>query len=631
MALQFDIAGAQIDGARDYQEDAFLISRLTDAEDHSSALIIVADGMGGHAAGNVASNMAVQAFNKFVTSQYPSDNVPSVLYDAVLKANASIAETIRETPALEGMGCTMVAALIENDKLWWASVGDSHLYLLRDKELTKHNANHSYGGFLDRMAAAGTPIEPEPGLSRNMLMSAVTGEDITEVDCPSQPLTLRHGDRLILSSDGLDTLSSGKIIQYCEWSEKPRECGEALLKAVEEAAMPRQDNATVIVVDVTDPVVAAQESAKTPEILELTTDDDEDQTVPQPVVRETAAPQPPPPPPIVEPVTERERSGARTAVAAIALLVVAGGGYLAWQQLSTPEVHAPVVIDRPVELAPELPAPEPIEPVVEEPPLVVEAEPVEPPAEPEPIAEPAETTPVTFRDPLRSGGQGPEMVWIPAGKFTMGSGRTAEERPPREVSVARFAISQYEITFTEYDRFARATGRRIPDSAGMNRNTHPVIQVTWDDAAQYAEWLSRETGHNYRLPSEAEWEYAAGAGRETTYWWGFELLPGKAHCFGCESGLDPRSPTSVGQFEPNPFGLYDMYGNVAEWVQDCWNRNYAGAPTDARPWTEGDCSYRVVRGGSYGSPPPSIRTARRDRFRADNTYDSIGIRVVREE
>jgi PPM family protein phosphatase len=353
MALQFDIAGAQIDGARDYQEDAFLISRLTDADGNQAALVIVADGMGGHAAGNVASNMAVQAFNKYVTGNYPADDLPGVLHTAVLKANGSIAETIRETPALEGMGCTMVAVLVEDHKLWWASVGDSHLYLLRDKELTKQNADHSYGGFLDRMAAAGNPIEPEAGLSRNMLMSAITGEDITEIDCPEQPLELRHGDRIILCSDGLDTLSSGKIIQYCEWSEKARECGEALLNAVEEAAMPRQDNATVVVLDAMDPAALAAETEQQAPVLELTTADDEDQTAPQPVA-------PAPPAQAREPAIQRDwsgiKSGLMAAFAIILVLAVAGGGYLLWQQLSghDPDAIEPVATEESFEVPPEL-------------------------------------------------------------------------------------------------------------------------------------------------------------------------------------------------------------------------------------------------------------------------------------
>src|SRR3990172_7167948 len=160
MVLQFELAGSQIDGAREYQEDAFLITHLTNADGNPSALVIVADGMGGHAAGNVASNMAVQAFNKQVSANYPSGNPADILHECVLKANASIRETVKETPALAGMGCTMVAAILEGNKLWWASVGDSHLYLLRDKELIKKNADHSYGGYLDLIAGGGTPAKP---------------------------------------------------------------------------------------------------------------------------------------------------------------------------------------------------------------------------------------------------------------------------------------------------------------------------------------------------------------------------------------------------------------------------------------------------------------------------------------
>ena len=103
-----------------------------------------------------------------------------------------------------------------------------------------------------------------------------------------------------------------------------------------------------------------------------------------------------------------------------------------------------------------------------------------------------------------------------------------------------------------------------------------------------------------------------------------------AHCFGCGSGLDPRKPTKVGSFKPNPFNLYDTAGNVAEWVQDCWHENYEGAPTDGIVWEGGDCAYRVVRGGSFSSPPASLRTSKRDKFKSDTTYDQIGIRIVRD-
>ena len=147
MALEFELAGSQIDGARDYQEDAFLITHLTDANGKPSALVVIADGMGGHAAGNVASNMAVQAFNKHVSANYPTDNIAEVLEQAVIKANGSIKETVTETPALAGMGCTMVAAILEEGKMWWASVGDSHCYLVRERDLIKKNADHSLWRF----------------------------------------------------------------------------------------------------------------------------------------------------------------------------------------------------------------------------------------------------------------------------------------------------------------------------------------------------------------------------------------------------------------------------------------------------------------------------------------------------
>ena len=165
--LSFDIFGSQIDGARDYQEDAFLITHLGDSDgDNSGSMVIVADGMGGHAAGNVASNMAVQTFNRHLSKNFPNDNVANILYEAVLQANGSITATVAETAALKGMGCTLVACVIEGEDLRWVSVGDSHLYLLRDGEITKKNADHSYGGFLDRMAEAGTPVEAEAGFSR---------------------------------------------------------------------------------------------------------------------------------------------------------------------------------------------------------------------------------------------------------------------------------------------------------------------------------------------------------------------------------------------------------------------------------------------------------------------------------
>jgi formylglycine-generating enzyme required for sulfatase activity len=239
-----------------------------------------------------------------------------------------------------------------------------------------------------------------------------------------------------------------------------------------------------------------------------------------------------------------------------------------------------------------------------------------------------------FQDTLKDGSMGPAMVWIPAGTFDMGSpgsSRNVDERPRHKVKVKKFAISKYEITFTEYDRFAKAKGRPLPEDLYMKRETHPVIFVRWDDAYNYTQWLSEQTGQTYRLPTEAEWEYAAGTGKRSPHWWGYDMEPNRAHCqLGCKSRFDPKKPTEVGSYGPNTFGVHDTAGNVAEWVEDCWHPNYEGAPGNGKVWVGGDCVYRVARGGSFFSPEDSIRHTKRDKFKSDSKYDHIGIRLVRE-
>jgi formylglycine-generating enzyme required for sulfatase activity/serine/threonine protein phosphatase PrpC len=642
MALNFELAGAQIDGARDYQEDAFLITNLTDRNGNPAALIIVADGMGGHAAGNVASNMAVQAFAKHVSSNYPSDDLPEVLHEAVLRANKAIKETVAETPALQGMGCTMVAGILENGKIYWASVGDSHLYLIRGSQLIKKNADHSYGGFLERMKAAGTPMEPEPGLAPNMLMSAITGDDINEIDVSTEPMELQAGDRVLLCSDGMDTLSAGKIIQFTAWSDSPKECADALLQAVADEKKPKQDNTTAVVVKVVERAAApAPAPAPAPAAA--------------PAQVAPAAPPPaavtpvPPPAPATGPTAEKSKSGPTIAIAAVVVLAIGAG---VWFMSGGGRPAAPPAETVAVTGAGDTEAMSPDGEIPDEGvPDEVAAE--EPAAADETVADEETTAPVTapdaaaaapaspaapatgeFTDALKTGGQGPVMVWIPAGRFEMGSpgsSRHADERPRHSVTVPRFAMSKHEITFAEYERFAAATGRKLPDNLYLEKATHPVFFVTWDDAFYYAKWLTEQTGHKYRIPSEAEWEYAAGAGKTSPFWWGFNEEPNRAHCFGCGTSFDPRKPTKVGSFPPNPFGLHDTAGNIAEWVADCWHDTYTGAPTDGGVWEGGDCVYRIARGGAFSSPPQSIRHAKRDRYKSDQMYDHIGIRVVREE
>jgi len=227
---------------------------------------------------------------------------------------------------------------------------------------------------------------------------------------------------------------------------------------------------------------------------------------------------------------------------------------------------------------------------------------------------------------------GPVMVNVPGARFQMGSTSMSgnyEERPRHPVSVAGFAIGKFEVTVEEYLRFARATGRAVPKSLQGARASHPVTHVTWDDALAYTRWLSKETGAVYRLPSKAQWEYAARGGSASPYWWGFEFKTRMAHCFDCDTGLDPRIPTDVGRFPPNPFGLYDTAGNVSEWVYDCFHETYEGAPDDGAVFEGGQCEWRIARGGSFSNPSTSLRSAKRYKMKPEKKYDNVGFRVIR--
>ena len=683
MSLSFEIYGSQIDGKREYQEDAFLITHLVGKEGQPCSLMIVADGMGGHAAGNIASNMAVQSFSKHVTVHYPSDNIAQVLHEGIMRANHSITEMVKETPALEGMGCTIVGVLLQDNQIWWASVGDSHLFLLRNREISKLNADHSYGGFLDAMQAAGTPVEPEAGLSRNMLMSAVTGGDLSEIDCPSNPLRIQAGDKILICSDGVNTLSNGKIIQYCDWSDSPKECVDSLLTAVENENMPKQDNTTAIVVYVVD---KAALSAPPPAATKAA--DDEDITSPsifkKPAVAAgneiQAPPEPQVPPAVRQAAAEDKPKPQKTFIMVLAagIIIAAGiGAFFKFGGFKPASAPTPAVVtSQPNEQAPVAKpdiatgtesgpvtgrekAPEeaaesatanstetaPAEKTVTKPESKTESV----TGEPAKATTPVETTEIKtvtapqkiasaamkeLQDTLKDGSKGPKMVWIPAGSFAMGSPGTStskDERPRHNVKINKFAISKYEITIAEYERYAMATKRPLPDDLYMEHDTSPVVLVKWDDAFTYAKWLSEQTGQKYRLPSEAEWEFAASGGQDTPFWWGYEEKPGMAHCFTCESQLDPRKPSKIGKFPSNPFGIFDTAGNVSEWVYDCWHDTYVDAPTDGSVWEGGDCSQRIARGGSYISPQQSVRIAKRDKFKSDSGYDHVGIRLARDE
>jgi len=291
----------------------------------------------------------------------------------------------------------------------------------------------------------------------------------------------------------------------------------------------------------------------------------------------------------------------------------------------------------------------------------------------------------TFRDCREC----PEMVVVPPGSFQMGSSPSDFERdlpfrppdgflnklatmlgspgfrgfpeaevPQHTVTIRyEFAISKYPVTVAEFAAFVQATGYSPrgyclvlgsgkPNVSPWNSwqsdgfrqvADDPVVCMRIDDARAYTHWLNGIVDHDqklpnpvsYRLPSEAEWEYAARAGTTTTWWWGNQVGHGNANCDGCDPLHDPRQPTPVGAYRPNPYGLYDMLGNVSQMVNDCWNPNYNGAPEDGGPWLSGDCSRMVLRGGSFHNAPWFARPTSRSWSDVTSTDNMTGFRVVR--
>ena len=278
----------------------------------------------------------------------------------------------------------------------------------------------------------------------------------------------------------------------------------------------------------------------------------------------------------------------------------------------------------------------------------------------------------------------PLMVTVPAGSFSMGSspsgissavseGAKAEnvqdETPQHDVTVKQFAMSATEVTRDQFDAFVRATGHQAGgpcwvynqaqykyvessandwhDSGFSQGGNHPVVCVNWNDAKAYVRWLSQKTGKDYRLPTEAEWEYAARAGTSAPRYWGYDsssacrnanvsdrtraaahnLDTGPTSIFQCTDGYVYTAP--VAQFQSNAFGLNDMLGNVWEWTEDCYNTSYNGAPTNGSAWLTGDCTLRVNRGGSWLNGPWYVRAAFRGWVTSSSRYSFLGFRVSR--
>jgi formylglycine-generating enzyme required for sulfatase activity/class 3 adenylate cyclase len=234
--------------------------------------------------------------------------------------------------------------------------------------------------------------------------------------------------------------------------------------------------------------------------------------------------------------------------------------------------------------------------------------------------------PLIPRQILRDCEQCPELLEIPGGSFTMGSNDDPTEKPVHRVSVGAFALGRFAVTNSEWRHCVAAKVCRYQPSGSDDL---PVHNVSWTDAQQYVTWLSQLTGRNYRLPTEAEWEYAARATTSTRYWWGNQIVFDMANCKGCGEPYDTAEPVKVGNYEPNPYGVYDMAGGVAQWTSDCWHKDYQGAPKDASSWDSANCRERVLRGGSWMNVADSLRTSSRAYYDANVRYPAHGFRVVR--
>jgi formylglycine-generating enzyme required for sulfatase activity len=227
------------------------------------------------------------------------------------------------------------------------------------------------------------------------------------------------------------------------------------------------------------------------------------------------------------------------------------------------------------------------------------------------------------------------MVPISAGTFRMGdlSGRgMPDEKPVRQVTVDAFRLSKFEVTFEQFDAYAKAAGKPLPSDQGLSRGRYPAVHLNIADVQDFIDWLNTETGLSYRLPTEAEWEYAARAGSTSEYPWGATFDPAKANGSGTGAVDTWKFTSPVGSFPPNAWGLHDMIGNVWEWVQDCYVDSYEDAPltAEARMLDVGECT-PVIRGGSWANDPANLRVADRSWHAAHYRYYFLGFRLARDD
>jgi formylglycine-generating enzyme required for sulfatase activity/class 3 adenylate cyclase len=338
----------------------------------------------------------------------------------------------------------------------------------------------------------------------------------------------------------------------------------------------------------------------------------------------------------------KRREGILVSLLILALLVLAGG--VLWYTFSPagklPNLaSAPVSAPAEVQKAPaaKRPAP-PAEPAPTVAPTQQQAAPQPAPSpapQPAPSPAPKQAAPlprpvspaVPASQPTQAAAsiQEPEMVSLRGGSFAMGSNEDVSEKPVHQVTVKPFAMAKFPVSVREWNACATAKACGFTASG---KDDAPVTNVSWSDAKQYVAWLAETTRKPYRLPSEAEWEYAARGGTQARFWWGDQFQPGMVNCKNCSDIPAIDQPVKVGNFKPNPFGLFDMGGGVDQWVEDCWHKNYQGAPADGSAWVENQCPSHVIRSGSWRKDSNYARPANRGSYDTNVRYPTHGFRVA---
>jgi formylglycine-generating enzyme required for sulfatase activity len=318
----------------------------------------------------------------------------------------------------------------------------------------------------------------------------------------------------------------------------------------------------------------------------------------------------------------------------LTLLIIAGG--VLWYMLLQPhgkvgdQASAPVSPPAEQPNAPTAPAPA-AKQTAPLPQLAPTVAPTQQPAAPQPRPPPAAKQAAPLPQsaspaaPATSPIREPEMSALRGGSFAMGSNEEISEKPVHQVAIKPFAIGKFPVSVREWNECAAA---KACGFTATGNDDAPVTNVSWSDAKQYVAWLAAAARKPYRLPTEAEWEYAARGGTQTKYWWGDQLQSGMANCKNCTDIAATEQPVKVGSLKPNPFGLYDMGGGVDQWVEDCWHKTYQGAPADGSAWVESQCASHVIRSGSWRNDARYVRPSNRDSYDTDVRYPTHGFRVA---